>query len=132
MEQHKKILIKNSIEKSDMAIMDAESTIQNNQLLTAQNRIYYSVFYIVLALAYSDGFATGKHHKLMGWFNKNYIYEKKVFDKTLNKIYQRVMYNREIFDYDIESFPQKEQTIKDLEDAKFFVNIVKNYILENL
>lgn len=132
MKPHKEILIKNSIEKADIALNDAESSIQSNKLLVAQNRAYYSVFYTVLALAYLDDFITGKHHQLMGWFNKKYIHEKSVFDKKFSKIYQRLLVNRQKFDYDVSKFPEKEQTIKDLEDAIFFVNEVKKYILSNI
>lgn len=132
MEQHKEILIKNSIEKADIALNNAESNIQSDKLLDAQNRAYYSIFYIVLALAYMDDFATGKHAQLMGWFNKKYIHENNIFNKNFSKIYQRLLINRQKFDYDVSKFPEKEQTIKDLEDAKFFVNEVKKYILNNI
>jgi len=132
MTQHKEILIKNSIEKSDLALNNAESNIQNNQLLNAQNRIYYAVFYIFLVMAYLDEFTTGKHHQLMGWFNKKYIYESKIFDKKLGEIYRNAMVNREKFDYEVDKFPEKEQTLKDLDDARYFVNEVKKYILNNL
>lgn len=132
MKQHKEILVKNSIEKSEQALKNAESNISNDSLLNAQNRAYYSVFYIVLALAYMDEFTTGKHHQLMGWFNKKYIHENKIFDKELNRIYQRLFANRQKFDYDVLEFPEKEQTTKDFEDAKFFVGEVKKFILSNM
>ena len=132
MEQHKEILIKNSVEKADIALNNAESNIQGDKLLDAQNRAYYSVFYIILALAYMDDFVTGKHYQLMGWFNKKYIHEESIFDKEFSKIYQRLLINRQKFDYDVSEFPEKEQTIKDLEDAKFFVSEIKKYILDNM
>ena len=93
---------------------------------------YYAVFYIVLALAYLDGFKTGKHHQLMGWFNKEYIYKNKIFDTKFKNIYQTLMANREKIDYDVSSVPQKDNVEKDFEEAKFFVETVKNYILERI
>lgn len=132
MEQHKEILIKNSIEKANIALSNAESNIESDKLLDAQNRAYYSVFYIVLALAYMDDFATGKHHQLMGWFNKKYIHENKIFNKEFSKIFQRLLINRQKFDYDVSEFPTKEQSLEDLESAKFFVEEVKKYILDNI
>lgn len=130
--QHKEILIKYSIEKAEDALKSGELNMQNNLLTEAQNRAYYSVFYVVLALAYMDDFTTAKHHKLMGWFNKKYIHENKIFDKSFSKIYSRLIVNREIFDYNVLKFPEKEKTIKDLEDAKFFVNEIKKYILSKI
>lgn len=132
MHQHKESLIKLSIEKSEEALRSAENNIKTNNLLTAQNRAYYAVFYIVLALAYLEEYTTGKHHQLRGWFNKKFIYENKIFDKTLSKIYSRLIINREKFDYDVTKFPEKEETIKDLEDAKYFVSTLKDYIISKL
>lgn len=132
MPQHKETLIKLSIEKAEEALRSAESNIHNNHFLAAQNRAYYSVFYIVLALSYLDEFVTGKHSRLMGWFNKKYVYEDKVFDKSFSKIYSKLIANREKFDYDVTKFPEKEKTIQDLEEAKYFVNTVKSYIYKEL
>jgi len=72
-QQHDDIfLTKYSVEKSDQALETGIKLLEID-LQTAQNRIYYAVFYLVLALGYLDGFTTGKHHQLMGWFNKKYI-----------------------------------------------------------
>lgn len=130
MEQHKDLLIKNSIAKSEQALVTAEKNLEID-LTTAQNRSYYSIFYIVLALAYSDDFVTGKHHKLMGWFNKKYIYENKIFEPELNKIYQKLLQNRENFDYSVTDYPNYETVKADIKDAKYFVETVKEYIQNN-
>ena len=128
----KELFMKINIEKSDLAIKAAKDNIELNNLETAQNRIYYAAFYIVLALAYLDDFSTGKHHQLMGWFNREYIYKNNIFDTKLNKIYQTLFANRQKFDYDVSENPQKEEVEKDFEDAKFFVQTVKDYILKRL
>ena len=129
MMQPNELLIKNCIEKADEALTDAKNNI-NLSLRLVQNRIYYAIFYVVLALAYLDGFATGKHHQLMGWFNKEYIYKNKIFDTKLKTIYQTLLANREKFDYDVSKNPEKDRVEKDFKDAIFFVETVKQYILE--
>jgi len=131
MTQHDIILINNCIEKSKIALIDAERNLKESIYVT-QNRNYYAVFYIVLALAYLDGFQTGKHHKLFGWFNKEYIYKNKIFDIKLKDIYQTLMANREKTDYEVSEVPTKEQAEQGLADAKFFVATVKEYILKQL
>ena len=68
---HKEDLINIAVEKSNQAIKSAKDNIENNNLETAQNRIYYALFYIVTALAYKNDFITSKHSQLKGWFNKN-------------------------------------------------------------
>lgn len=52
------------IEKSREALYDAEIAIENNRLDNAQNRIYYSIFYMITALAYKENFITSKHKNL--------------------------------------------------------------------
>ena len=97
----------------------------------AQNRAYYAIFYIVMALGYLDGFTTGKHHQLRGWFNK-YIYETKKFAPIMSKIYGELMLNREKSDYDILENPTREDVLQDLEKAKLFIDTVKPYVLQRL
>lgn len=127
MTPHKDILTKHSIEKSLQALVTAEKNLDID-LSVSQNRAYYAVFYIILALAYSDDFSTGKHHQLMGWFNKKYIYENKIFDSSLSKIYSKLLSNRESFDYTVTETPKYETVCEDIEDAKKLVETVKNYI----
>lgn len=129
LQQHKKTLIENVLIKSKEALQDAEEVVKIRPSL-AQNRAYYSIFYMVLALGYLDEFTTGSHHKLLGWFNKNYIYENKIFDSQLSKIYNNLLLNRETADYDYIKKSDKEAALKDIEAAKSFVNIVEPYILE--
>jgi len=77
-----------------------------------------------------DEFTTGKHHQLMGWFNKKYIYEYKIFDAELIKIYQKLLLNRQKLDYDVSENPQMENVLENLKMARYFVKIVKSYMLQ--
>jgi uncharacterized protein (UPF0332 family) len=131
MTQYDVILINNCIEKAKIALSDAEQNL-NISLYVSQNRSYYAIFYIVLALAYLDSFQTGKHHKLFGWFNKEYIYKNKIFDTKLKDIYQTLLANREKADYSFSETPEREQVEKGLTDAKFFVKTIEDYILKKI
>ena len=132
MKLHKTILAKNSLDKSEQALKNAELSFNNDFFTEAHNKVYYSVFYLVLALGYLDEFVTGKHHQLMGWFNKKYIHELKLFDFKIVKIYNTLIRNRETFDYDVSQKPTKESVIKDIEDAKSFIDTVKPYVIKKL
>jgi len=83
MTPHKENLIKLAIEKSKKALQDAQECVKDNRLETALNRAYYSVFYSVTALAKKYDFSTSKHSALMGWFNKKFVHETKMFDKKM-------------------------------------------------
>jgi len=132
MKLHKTVLAENSLEKAEQALQNAKMNIENNFLTGAHNRAYYAVFYVVLALGYLDEFITSKHHQLMGWFNKKYIYELKEFEPILSKIYGTLIRHRETFDYDVSQNPTKEDVLKDIEDAKLFIDTVKPCILKKL
>ncbi|MHB8579317.1 MAG: HEPN domain-containing protein [Ignavibacteriaceae bacterium] len=93
-EQDKKILIKNCILKSGEALSDAEYNLKDKRYSSALNRIYYAVFYSVMALAYKEGFTTSKHSQWISWFNKKYIYEEKIFDPLLKDIYKHAYKQR--------------------------------------
>ena len=54
-EEDKKQLIKYNIEKTEKEISDISFYIKNNKLSVAVNRIYYSIYYMLSALALENG-----------------------------------------------------------------------------
>jgi uncharacterized protein (UPF0332 family) len=129
--EHKDTFIKINIEKSDEALRIAELSISENAIMSALNRIYYSVFYTVTALAVKHDFITAKHTQMMGWFNKKFIHEEKIFDKELSKIYRNIFLLRQKGDYDTEYPANIDQAKELLADAKVFIEAVRKVIFEN-
>lgn len=132
MKQHKEILVANSILKSKEALDDAKYALADSRLSVAQNRIYYAIFYSVMALGYLNDFITSKHSQLLGWFNKKFIFESKIFSDELYAIYKTAYENRMKSDYEFTYKPDKELVNKSFEDAHEFVNTVENHIKINL
>ena len=128
MKQRDILLAKYSLEKSDKAL-DVAEKFMDIDYQTAINKVYYAVFYMVLALGYLDRFTTGKHHQLMGWFNKKYIHQDKIFEVELTKIYRKLIEDRETADYDVTCSFCKEHIIESLEKAKYFISKVKPYLI---
>ena len=122
------VLINLNIEKSDKAIQAAELLINNGLLESALNRIYYAIFYIVTALAEKNDFVTSKHSSLIGWFNKKFIYEEKVFKENIYKIYDKTYKFREKSDYDPLYHATIEDTNEILTEAKIFIETVRKEI----
>lgn len=131
MQQHNIILAQIAVEKSDTALKSSYNNLDDD-LTTAQNRAYYAVFYIVSSLAYLDDFINKSHHYLMGQFNKRYIHENKIFDKSLIKIYSELIRNREKSDYSFTYKLSKERVLNDIEKAKTFIDDVKPYVLQKI
>ena len=128
MKQHKEILVSNAFLKAQEALDDAKYAIDGERYNTAQNRIYYAIFYSVMGLGYSNDFITSKHSRLLGWFNKKFIYQEKIFDDELYATYKTAYENRMSSDYEFTYKPDKDKTLKSFEDAKKFVNLIKKYI----
>ncbi len=131
MELDKHVLIINAIEKSHNAIKAAEYNIRNEFYSTCQNRLYYAIFYIVTALAYKNDFVTSKHAQLMGWFNKKFIYEEKIFDEKLLQIYKEAFANRQRADYDFTYTVDKDDVELAIKETKEFVKNIESYLKEN-
>ena len=124
----KEILIKRNIEKSDEALEYAELAINGNGLTTALNRIYYALFYSISALALKHEFVTVKHTKLMGWFNKKFVYEDKKLDKKFTKIYSDAFMQRQESDYLTMYTPNIEQVKKLYLDVLLMIKLIRNEI----
>ena len=126
--QYSDILIQRNIEKSDEALEVAKESLEKNRLTTALNRIYYAIFYTVTALAYKYDFTTSKHYKLMGWFNKKFINDDKIFASEIYKIYRNAFLLRQESDYQTMFNPNIEEAKELLEKAKLFIETVRKII----
>jgi uncharacterized protein (UPF0332 family) len=61
LEEYNELLIKNYIKKSEEALSDAVFNFENKEYSVTLNRVYYSIFYSVSALASKNNFITSKH-----------------------------------------------------------------------
>jgi uncharacterized protein (UPF0332 family) len=126
MEFDKEELINYRIERSKGTIEEAKLAIDNNKFHLAENRIYYSIFYLVSALALKNDFITSKHNQLLGWFNKNFVLTKKVSD-DIGKIYKSAFERRQEGDYDDMIYFNEEQVQSDYSDMLSFIDAVKEF-----
>ncbi len=120
-------LIRYRIQEAEETIEDVRLLIENERLRAAVNRIYYGMFYSLLALGLAKGFESSKHNQLIGWFNKNYIYGQKIeqeYGKMINKAYNR----RTKGDYDVYVDFDKNIVIEMFEDMQAFISRIKEYL----
>jgi len=66
-------LILQRIQQAKETLTEIEVLIQNKLYKIAVTRIYYGMFYMLLALALKNDFKTSKHQQLLGWFNRDFI-----------------------------------------------------------
>jgi uncharacterized protein (UPF0332 family) len=93
-------LIRYRLEQANETIEDVRILIENNRIRAAVSRIYYGMFYSLLALGIKSDFETSKHAQLIGWFNKNFINEG-LIDPKYGKIINKAFNRRTKGDYDI-------------------------------
>jgi uncharacterized protein (UPF0332 family) len=126
-EKDRDTLIRYRIEQAHEAIEEAELSISHNKLKMAVNRIYYGMFYILSALALKYGFKTAKHQGLIGWFNKNFLKDKKI-DRKYGTILRDAFNSRSEGDYGAFIKFEKTDVIKSFEDMKDFISTIEKYI----
>jgi len=120
-----KELIKYRIERSKETLKDAEVAIENGL-----NRIYYSAFYIVSALALKHNFSTSKHKQLLGWFNREFISTGKI-ESGLYKIYSKSFDTRQESDYEDFIEYEKSEAEQHFSDMLQFVSEIEKIILQD-
>ncbi len=120
-------LIKHRIEQADDTIADVQLLIENKRLRAAVNRIYYGMFYALLALALAFKFESSKHTQLIGWFNKNFIHEGKI-DERFGKIINKAFNRRTKSDYDTFVKFDKETVDEMFDEMKEFISEIKDFL----
>jgi hypothetical protein len=123
-------LIQYRVEQANRTIRTVELLIQNNELNTAVNRIYYGMFYMLLAVAVNAGFETSKHQQLIGWFNKTFIKEG-ILPKRLGKTISQVFKSRQMSDYEAFVEFDKNEVQQLFEDMKDFIATLEDYLTKN-
>jgi len=124
-------LIKYRLSEATETIQDVQLLLENDRLRAAVNRIYYGMFYSLLALGLAYEFETSKHQQLIGWFNKNFIYEG-LIETKYGKIINKASNRRTQGDYD--SFVEFEKIIvlEMFEEMKEFIYRIEQFIAQKL
>ena len=122
----KRDLIRYRLDQADDTIEDVRILIENNRLRAAVNRIYYGMFYSLLALGIKNEFETSKHAQLIGWFNKSFIKEG-LIDTKYGKIINKAFNRRTKGDYDIYIDFDKDTVTEMYNDMQDFIARIKNY-----
>jgi uncharacterized protein (UPF0332 family) len=123
-------LIGYRLEQADETVSDVQLLIENNRLRSAVNRVYYGMFYALLALSVSRNNASSKHVKLIGWFNKEFIHTGFIdvkHGKAINKAFNR----RTKGDYDVHIKFEANIVREMFGEMKEFIAAIKTFLKEN-
>lgn len=122
-------LIRCRLEQAEDSIKEARLLQKEGMSLrSVMNRLYYAMFYSLLALLQQKGIGTSKHIGAISLFDREFI-KNGVFDKELSRRLHRAFELRQKGDY-LEQAEISEQDIAEMfPKAVDFVNTVKNYLL---
>jgi len=130
MQNNLQTLIEYRIQQAYKTSKEIEILIEQELLALAINRIYYAMFYMLLALSLQYGFKTSKHKQLLGWFNKEFVKTEKI-DRTYGGIINNAYEDRTDGDYGIFVEFEKQEVEKKFQDMKLFIEKVEELIRDN-
>ena len=118
------------LKQAEETLADAENMLKGNFTpRSITNRVYYSMFYMVLALFLKTGvnIKTSKHTGVISLFDKEFIKTGKI-----NKYYSEILHDlfdtRQEVDYKEFSNISIEEATVHIEQAKEFVRNIKEFI----
>jgi len=130
-EQTRADLIKYRLEQARETIEVVDLLLKNDKLSTAVNRIYYGMYYSILALALQNNFETSKHQQLIGWFNKEFI-RNGLIEKEYGRMLRDAFENRTYGDYDSFVVFDKDSVLIFYSEMKDFIEKIEAYICASM
>ncbi|MCL4456238.1 MAG: HEPN domain-containing protein [Nitrospirae bacterium] len=129
MKEELRTLIQYRLKEAEDSIEEAKVLIKENMSLRAvMNRLYYAMFYAVLALLQEKHLGTSKHTGAIALFDKEFI-KTGIFDKGMSKVLHRAFELRQKGDYMEQAEVTKKDVDEILPEATSFVNKIKEYLI---
>lgn len=91
------------------------------------NRIYYGMFYAVLALLIFEPYASSKHSGVISYFNKRFV-KTGLFPESMGRAINKAFELRQRGDYREFADLSREQVEPYLADAESFIRKVRDYL----
>jgi len=113
--------------KASETLKDAKTTFNKVSLFTTVNRIYYAIFYEVLALLLTKGLSSSKHSGVRALFNREFV-KSGILKEKYADFYNRMFEARQEGDYgDFVEF-EKKKVQQWLDEAEGFINEIEEII----
>ena len=120
-------VIKKMIVKARKKLTTASMNFDNNQYDDAVSRTYYGVFHAISAVLLSKGLHFSSHGQTIGEFNREFIKSKK-FPSSFSEALKKLFRERQIGDYDVESYLDAAIAKEDLEEAEKIIDACETYL----
>ncbi len=127
MQDNIELLIKYRTEQASHTVKEIQILIDNELFTIAINRIYYGMFYMLLALSLKEEFKTSKHLQLIGWFNKEFV-RTGIIPVSMGKIINKAYENRSDGDYGLFVNFEKHEVEQRFQDMKLFISEIEKLL----
>lgn len=127
MDERKKDLCCYRLEKARKCLSSAKVLVQSGDYCSAANRSYYCIFHCIRSLLALEGVDFSKHSGVMAYFQKNYV-KTGIFEKEYSKILTEAFEIRSESDYDDYYAISKEEVEEQIQNARFFLEGVTEYV----
>ncbi len=123
-------LIKYRLKEAEDSIKEAEVLLREGMSMRAvMNRLYYAMFYTVLALLQEKELGTSKHSGAISMFDREFI-KTGIFEKDMSKTLHRAFELRQKGDYMEQAEVTKDDVDEMIPKTKDFANKIKTYLLK--
>lgn len=127
MEGSLKELAKYRIARAKEMLSASEGNLEIGQYKTSLNRSYYAVFHAMRSANVLKSFDSSKHSGVIAFFTKEYL-KTEILDRNLAVIIKDSSFCREKSDYDDFYVAGREEAEEQLENAKYFVQKIEEYV----
>jgi uncharacterized protein (UPF0332 family) len=108
-------------------ISTAAIDFENGKYDDTVSRAYYAVFHAVSAALSSKGLLYSTHAQTIGAFNREFV-KTGIFPRTFSKIVKRLFNERQIGDYDYDSWIDEQTARESIENAGMIVTEIEKYL----
>ena len=115
------------LEKAKDTLKSAKLLYDNHDLVGANNRAYYSIFYAIRSVLALERIDFKRHKDVIAYFNKNYI-KTEIFPRKMGSKITQAQAIREDSDYDDEYSPSDEKTVQQINTANELIQMVENFL----
>ena len=129
-DEKKKALAAHRLMQAAESLEEARYLIEGGKSLrSVANRIYYGMFYAVLALLIYEPFSSSKHTGVLAYFNKNFV-KQGIIPEALGRYLNKAFDLRQRGDYREYFELTKDQVEPLLDKAEEFVTAIRTFLHE--
>lgn len=130
-EEKRRELAKYRMKQAEESLEESKYLLSGNKSpRSVINRVYYAMFYSVLALLIYEPYSSSKHSGVLSYFNRHFIKEG-IFEKEFGRFLNQAFELRQQEDYREYTTMNLEQISPYIEKAESFIKAVKEYLIHH-